>query len=99
MLTSIQGSIHQGHDSFSPLTRGRQCSFMVLSALLHSQCWHVHEWTQTVDEILRYGDSMYLHALQKGEIPDAATLPVSDLPNVATSIDGSQWTIFYDRCI
>ena len=30
---------------------------------------------------------------------DAATLLVSDLPNVATSIDGSQWTIFYDRRI
>ena len=59
-----------------------------------------YEWTQTtVDEILRYGDSMYLHALQKGEIPDAATSLVSDLPNVATSIDDSQWTIFYDRCI
>ena len=100
MLSSIQGTIHQGHESFNALSRGRQCPFMVLSALLHSQSWPVHEWTQkALDELLHFADSMYLHALKKGDIPDTATLLISHLPTIATSLDGGNWTINYGECI
>ena len=34
MITTIQGSIHQGHEAFSEHSRGRQCAFMSLAALL-----------------------------------------------------------------
>ena len=98
MFSSVQGTIHQGDECFSPLSRGRQCLFMVLSALLHSQSWHVQQWTQrTLDELLHFADGMYLHALQKSDIPDTATLLVSHLPSVATSLDGRRWTITYGQ--
>ena len=34
MITSIQGSIHQGHEAFSEHARDRQYAFMSLAALL-----------------------------------------------------------------
>ena len=34
MITSIRGSIHQGHEALSEHSRGRQCAFMSLAALL-----------------------------------------------------------------
>ena len=37
MITSIRGSIHQGHEAFSEHSRGRQCSFMSLAALLFNR--------------------------------------------------------------
>jgi len=64
MITSIQRSIHQGHEAFSEHSRGRQCAFMSLSALLFIRSDLVESWTQTdIDAILFHGDRMYLHAL------------------------------------
>ena len=37
MITSIRGSIHQGHEAFSEHSRGRQCAFMSLAALLFNR--------------------------------------------------------------
>ena len=34
MITSIRGSIPQSHEAFSEHSRGRQCAFMSLAALL-----------------------------------------------------------------
>ena len=49
----IAGSIHQGHERFSDVSRGRQCSFMSFSALLFAQSCPVRFWdTATVDQIL-----------------------------------------------
>ena len=50
------GSIHQANRCFSDISRGRQCAFMSLSALLHCTCKHVssfamdvpHSWSDIV---------------------------------------------------
>ena len=86
MITSIQGSIHQRHEAFSELSRGRQCAFMSLAALLFNRSNSVDLWTETnIDDILCHGDRIYLHALTNKMVPDTNSLSVEDLPEVATS--------------
>jgi len=71
----VAGSIHQGNERFSDVSRGRQCCFMSFSALLCAQLLPVAQWsTQTIDEILTQGDTMYLDALENHLIPDAETI-------------------------
>ena len=49
MITSIRGSIHQGHETFSENSRGQQCAFFSLAS---SDL--VYSWTQTnIDDILQ----------------------------------------------
>ena len=70
MITTIQGSIHQGHEAFSEHSRGRQCAFMSLAALLFNRSNSVDLWTQTnIDDILCHGDRIYLHALTNKMVP------------------------------
>jgi hypothetical protein len=45
MSLVASGSIHQGHGLFSEQSRGKQCSFMCLSALLTAQAMPVFQWT------------------------------------------------------
>ena len=86
MITSIRESIHQGHEAFSEHSRGRQCAFMSLAALLFNRSNSVDLWTQTnIDDILCHGDRMYLHALTSEMVPDANSLLIEELPEVATS--------------
>ena len=85
-LLYVSGSIHQGHELFSDISRGRQCSFMSFSALLYAQVNPIEQWRRfTVDQILIQGDSMYLNALQRGHIPDTETISLNYLPNRARS--------------
>ena len=85
-ILSIAGSSHQGHERFSEISRGRQCSFMSFSALLCAQSFPVQHWdTATVDQILIEGDRMYLNALESQRIPDTDTLCLIYLPNQARS--------------
>ena len=78
MITTIQGSIHQGHEAFSEHSRGRQCAFMSLAALLFNRSNSVDLWTQTNnDDSLCHGDHMYLHALTNKMVPDTNTLSVA----------------------
>ena len=57
MITSIRGSIHQGQEAFSEHSRGRQCVFMSLAALLFNLSNSVDLWKQTnIDDILCHGD-------------------------------------------
>ena len=64
------GSIHQGHESFSSQSRGKQCSFMCLSVLLKAQTIPVFEWnTATIHSLLTQGDTMYLNAFENDDIP------------------------------
>ena len=82
----ISGSIHQGHEQFSDIARGRQCSFMSFSALLCAQSCPVQQWkTCTVDQILTHGDTIYLTALQRQTIPDTETMSLNYLPDRARS--------------
>ena len=93
---SIRASFHQGDICFSALTRGRQCAFMALSALLYAQSYPVQSWTkENVDQVLLNGDSIYLLALTKGMIPDVDTLLVTHLPAQIT-YNGSLWHIDYN---
>ena len=44
--------IHQGHEAFSEHSRGQQCTFMSLAALLFNRSNSVNLWTQTnIDDI------------------------------------------------
>ena len=80
----IAGSIHQGHQSFSHISRGRQCSFISFSALLFARNLAIEQWSAaTVDQILVEGDRLYRNALRSGSIPDAEVLSLNYLPNVA----------------
>ena len=78
----ISGSIHQGHECFSDISRGRQCSFISFLAVLCAQDLPVEEWSAaTVDHILVEGDRLYLDALQIRSIPDTETLSLNYLPD------------------
>ena len=86
MITSIRGSIHQGHEAFSEHSRGRQCAFMSLAALLFNRSNSVDLWTQTnINDILCHVDRMYLHALTNKMVPDAYSLSIGELPELAKS--------------
>ena len=63
-INSVQGSIHQGSETFSEPSRGRQCAFMAVSALFRNEIAPVYSRTKSViDQILHHGDGMYSHAL------------------------------------
>ena len=84
MITSIRGSIHQGHEAFREHSRGRQCVFMSLAALFFNRWNSADLWTQTnIDNILCHGDCMYLHALTNKTVLDANSLSIEELPEVA----------------
>ena len=76
------GSIHQGDCRFSDISRGRQCAFMSLSALLRANFCAISTWTtETVDRVLVEGDSRFLKAFEEGSIPDAETISLNYLPD------------------
>ena len=78
-------SIHQGHECFSDRSRGKQCAFMSLSALLTARNLTVTEWNSTtIDNALLQGDKMYLFALDNGLIPPDQLLLLDNLPTVVS---------------
>ena len=80
----VSGSIHQGDERFSVVSRGRQCAFISLSALLCANSCHPSQWTtQMIDYILIQGDSMYLTAYEEHTIPDTETISLTYLPDLA----------------
>jgi hypothetical protein len=72
----VAGSIHQGSELFSEISRGRQCSFMSFSALLFAQNLTFERWTASnVNQILAEGDQLlYLDAFESRSILDTETL-------------------------
>ena len=52
-ILSIAGSSHQGHERFSEISMGRQCSFMSFSALLCAQSFPVRHWDTATVEIFQ----------------------------------------------
>ena len=86
MITSIRGSIHQGHEAFSEYSGGRQCAFKFAALLFNRSNYGQKQETQTnIDDILCHGDRMYLHALTNKMVSDANSLSIEELPEVATS--------------
>ena len=78
----VSGGIHQADCCFSDVSRGRQCAFIGLSALLHANSCRVPQWTaDTVDQILTEGDAMYVKTFDDGTIPNTETLSLTHLPD------------------
>ena len=79
-------SIHQGHEGFSGQSRGKQCSFMSLSALLTAQTIQLSSGTLELDNhpdnVLVQGDNMYLNAFNNDLIPREGFLSLNNLPTV-----------------
>jgi hypothetical protein len=60
MALFLSSNIHQGDDLFSVHSRGKQCAFMTLSAILTAHNMPLTEWSkQTFDNVLVQGDNMY----------------------------------------
>ena len=98
MITTIQGNIHQGHEAFSEHSRGRQCAFMSLAALLFNRSNSVDLWTQTnIDDILCHENRMYLHALTNKMVLDGNSLSIEELPEVATSQNNVEYRLNYNK--
>ena len=86
MKLFLSANIHQGNDLFSMYSRGRQCAFMCLSALLTARSNPVVVWSKTtLNNVLLQGDSMYLEALNNVLIvsdPGVDLLSINNLPSV-----------------
>ena len=77
-----RGSIHEGDSRFIDISRGRQCAFMSLSALLWANSSDILTWkSQTIDEILIEGDAIYLKAFEDRSIPDEGTISLDYFPD------------------
>ena len=98
VMQIVGGTLYQGSINFSGISRGRQCCFMALSALLYlQQRSPVHDqWTsETIDEITCYGDQMFLNALNYGSINNTSSLLVENMLVVANSLSGEMFCVTY----
>ena len=83
----LSAYIHQGDDLFSAQSRGKQCAFMSLSAILTAENMPLIDWSKTTfnNVLILQGDKMYLRALNNGLIvlePSIEFLSVDNLPKV-----------------
>ena len=73
------------------------CAFMSLAPLLFNRSNSFDLWTQTnIDDILCLGDRMYLHALTNKMVPDANSLSIEELPEVATMQNNVEYRLNYN---
>ena len=88
MALFLSTNVHQGDNLFSVQSRGKQCAFMSLSAVLTAQNIPLIDWSQeTLDNVLLQGDKMYLHALDNDFFyleSGVELLSVDNLPNVVS---------------
>ena len=88
MALFLSAYMHQGDDLFSAESRGKQCAFMSLSAILTAENMPLAliDWSKTTfNNVLLQGDKMYLRALNNGLIvlePSIEFLSVDNLPKV-----------------
>ena len=67
MALFLSTDIHQGDELLSVHSRGKQCAFMTLSALLTARHIPLNSWSRiTLNRVLLQGDKMYLNALDSG---------------------------------
>ena len=67
MTLFVSANTYQGVECFNTQSRGKQCAFMSLSAILTGERIPLFEWSQsTIDNILVQGDYMYVKALNNG---------------------------------
>ena len=88
MALFLSSYIHQGDDLFSVQSRGKQCAFMSLSALLTAQNIPLIDWSKTtLNNVLIQGDKIYLQALDSGFVvlePGVEFMSVDNLPKVVS---------------
>ncbi len=86
MALFLSADIHQGDERFSVHSRGKQCAFMSLSALLTARNIPLNLWSRiTFKNALLQGDKMFLNALDSDFIipdPGIEFLSVENLPTV-----------------
>ena len=71
---------------------------MSLAALLFNRSNSVDLWTQTnINDTLCHGDRMYLNVLTNKMVPDANSLSIEELPEVATSENNVEYRFNYNR--
>ncbi|CAB4020200.1 ATP-dependent DNA helicase PIF1 [Paramuricea clavata] len=86
MSLLVSGGFHQADERFTDESRGKQCAFITLSALLTAQNTPVSEWNSaTIDNVLLQGDEMYLNALDNCQIPREQFLLVDHLPKIVSN--------------
>ena len=99
MALFLCATMHQGDERFSVQTRGKQCAFMSLAAVITAQNNPVIDWsTTTFDNVLSQGDQMYLKALNRGLIvleQGVEFLSIDNLPKVV-SISSCSSIFSYD---
>ena len=101
MALFLSINIHQGDELFSVLSRGKQCAFMSLSAILAAENNPLINWSKsTLNNVLLEGDKMYLKALDDGLInldPGVELLSVDTLQTlVNVSCDKNMFS--YEIC-
>ncbi len=88
MTLFLFANIHQGDELFSVHSRGKQCAFMSLSALLTARNIPLFAWSfTTFNDVLIQGDKMYLRALNNGLLvlnPGIEYLSIDNLPTIVT---------------
>ena len=86
----FSADIHQGDERFSVHSRGKQCAFMSLSALLTARNIPLNLWSRiTFKYALLQGDNMFLNALDSGLIildPAVEFLSVENLRTVVYNV-------------
>ena len=86
MALFLSADFHQGDERFSVHSRGKQCAFMSLSALLTARNIPLSLWSRiTFNNVLLQGDKLYLKAINTGFImldPGIDFLSVEHLPKV-----------------
>ena len=88
MALFLCATMLQGDERFSVQTRGKQCAFMSLAAVITAQSNPLIDWSTTMfDNVLSQGDQMYFKALNKGLIvleQDDEFLSMDNLPKVVS---------------
>ena len=101
MTLYLRSNVHQGDERFSSQSRGKQCAFMSLSAVITAHNKPLFNWSKTTfDNVLLQGDKMYLKALTRGLItsdPEVEFLTIEDLPKVV-SVTSCKNELSYDIC-
>ena len=86
MALFLSADIHQGDERFRVHSRGKQCAFMSLAALLTARNIPLNLWSRiTFNNALLQGNIMFLDALDSGFIildPAVGFLSVENLPTV-----------------
>ena len=86
----VSVNTHQGGECFSIESKGKQCSFINLSASLVAECIPLKEWSQsTINNVLLQGDCMYINALNNGLFGINPGLELTSIDNLPRFIDVS----------